>query len=567
MTEQSADKDRRTLQTTLQTLVQIGLTPEEIVQLRLADLHLAGKKPNIQFTSGETGESKTVELDMESHRALVNWLVARPDSITDFLFPGPETDSLEVAQLQALIAHVEPSEAQSKSSPAQTSDTARAAPETPQVSRSRPFAPRPLGDEPRIIGSRPVPPTPPEGRPSRPVGAQPVGRGPGRPMPPRSAPEMGAPPPGVRPPKSGSFQPPPATMPEGGEEGLNISLPTSVPKASPPPPVSSPPAPSGPRQPGSPPPGSRPSRPTPPVKEKPAASGPATGIGDKPSRQASPQRKTELGSSKTAAEAAQSQSIVSRRMLIPSVVGLVLACGLLCFGGGVIAWRSDSGQDLLASVGLGQLAPEPEATEESLEQQQPTIVDVSPIATPTLPPTASSTPLPTATLLPTDTVTPIPTDTPLPTDTPIPVTDTPAPTDTPVSLPTNTLAPPDPEESPTSEATATPAIKYGAPILLGPEEGFEFIRGNTIVLRWQPVGELAPDEQYAVRMSYRYNAETVFQGANIKETEWTVPLSLFGQVDPPENLYEWFVVIERINDDGSGTAISPESDKRKFTWK
>jgi hypothetical protein len=46
-----------------------------------------------------------------------------------------------------------------------------------------------------------------------------------------------------------------------------------------------------------------------------------------------------------------------------------------------------------------------------------------------------------------------------------------------------------------------------------------------------------------------------------------VPLELFGQIDGPDNRYEWFVVVERLNDDGSGTAVSPESQRRSFTWK
>ncbi|MFN8455328.1 MAG: hypothetical protein U0401_11790 [Anaerolineae bacterium] len=46
-----------------------------------------------------------------------------------------------------------------------------------------------------------------------------------------------------------------------------------------------------------------------------------------------------------------------------------------------------------------------------------------------------------------------------------------------------------------------------------------------------------------------------------------MPLSLFGQIDPPENRYEWFVQIEQQNEDGTGTAISPESQHRFFTWK
>ena len=100
-----------------------------------------------------------------------------------------------------------------------------------------------------------------------------------------------------------------------------------------------------------------------------------------------------------------------------------------------------------------------------------------------------------------------------------------------------------------------------------PEDNFRFIGGNTIVLRWQSIGELASDEQYAVRLVYRFNNQVAYQGANIKETEWTIPISLFGQIDPPENLYEWYVVVERLNEDGSGTAISPESEHRRFTWK
>ena len=110
-------------------------------------------------------------------------------------------------------------------------------------------------------------------------------------------------------------------------------------------------------------------------------------------------------------------------------------------------------------------------------------------------------------------------------------------------------------------------MKYGPPVLTEPEDGFVFIQGNTIVLRWEPVGELAPDEQYAVRMVYRYQNQPTYQGANIKESEWQVPLSLFGQVDGPENEYEWYVSVERLNDDGSGTPISPESERRTFTWR
>jgi hypothetical protein len=151
----------------------------------------------------------------------------------------------------------------------------------------------------------------------------------------------------------------------------------------------------------------------------------------------------------------------------------------------------------------------------------------------------------------------------MPADTPTPrLTNTPTPTETPE--PTDT---PEIEESPpTTPAAPTPGFKYSAPEIIEPKDGFAFIRGNTILLRWNPV-DLAPDEQYAVRLVYTYQGQVTYQGANIKEPEWIMPLSLFGLVDGPDNRYEWYVVVERLNEDGSGTAISPESEHRTFTWK
>jgi hypothetical protein len=45
-----------------------------------------------------------------------------------------------------------------------------------------------------------------------------------------------------------------------------------------------------------------------------------------------------------------------------------------------------------------------------------------------------------------------------------------------------------------------------------------------------------------------------------------MPNSLYRQIDPPLHRYEWFVVIERVNEDGSGTEISPQSEVRTFIW-
>jgi len=81
------------------------------------------------------------------------------------------------------------------------------------------------------------------------------------------------------------------------------------------------------------------------------------------------------------------------------------------------------------------------------------------------------------------------------------------------------------------------------------------------------VGELAGNEQYAVRLVYFHNSEVVYRGTQLKETQWTVPFELYHDADGPEFKYTWFVYVEEVQPDGSGKAISPESGHRIFTWK
>lgn len=60
------------LRNTLAVLVhQVGMSPTDVANLRLSDLHLTGKKPNLTVHSATTGRTTTVELSMEAHRALV----------------------------------------------------------------------------------------------------------------------------------------------------------------------------------------------------------------------------------------------------------------------------------------------------------------------------------------------------------------------------------------------------------------------------------------------------------------------------------------------------------------
>ena len=552
MTAQSSDNP--VLQKTLALLVhQVELTPDEVAQLRLSHLHLAGQKPNISFVPAGSDEPKTVELDLEAHRALVGWLVARPDSKGSYLFPGVQAEPMPVAEIERLV---------------QAGEDAPAKAEPPPPAEAAP----PPDESPSEADGEPAMPPPP--RPSSPPGP------PGfRPEPPPSRPEdMGpaGPPPPERLDATLVSRPKSTPAPEESDR-VDLPLPTTAPR----PPVAPPEADEPELGPEDKPTPARdddsqatPSSPEPqPGRLRPPAPPGAKKSAGRPGAVAPPS----LGAKPkvTAARAAQkapplTQKPLWQRYLWPGVLVLVLLPCLVCGGGGWYLYQNDATGGWLAGL-LG-----PAATVEPVIVSLETVEAESaaggafesplnsPLPTPTLPPTATATASPTPTPLPTNTPvqpeTPTlqPTDTPVPTDTPLP-TDTPAPTNTPTQSP--------PAATATPANTPTPAMKYEAPVLLEPEDGYAFIQGNTIVLRWEPVGELAPDEQYAVRLIYKYQDKITYQGANIKETEWTIPLSMYGQIDGPDYLYEWFVTVERLNDDGSGTSISPESEHRRFVWR
>jgi hypothetical protein len=91
--------------------------------------------------------------------------------------------------------------------------------------------------------------------------------------------------------------------------------------------------------------------------------------------------------------------------------------------------------------------------------------------------------------------------------------------------------------------------------------------GSILYLKWQPVGPLADDEWYAVRLIFNEQGQPVYEGDRTKEPEWLVPDRLYYQADGPELQYRWFVFIERQNPDGSTTQLSPESKTNVFRWE
>ncbi len=572
MNEQSSKE--AILQKTLYVLVRrVGLTPKEASMLRLSDLHLAGKNPNITYTSAKDDSPKTVELDLETHRALVGWLVVRPDSASELLFLGDDySDPMDVLEIEQAIEAFEQVDLDLESKPVKPDATeASLEPETPPADEDPPVESATGGAS--IANSAEPDSLPAKSRSS---------------TPPLSTPEMGAPPPGFEAarPLTSVPRPPPSAP----EEDVLADEPEPLPG-----------------QPFVP---KKPRVPPKPVRKKDAdgtpvivqqkgadqggageAATPAQPVNAEETQVARlqrplPKREVKHYKLRQPSDLFRIRPGTGRPAILSFVLGgglIFLSLCVICVGGtGWFALQSETGGELLAGLGFFQTELEdgPTVTPQAvvtivISTEEPPVSPVfespvspvdSPLATPTLPPTNTPTPLPpTNTPLPTETASPIleveqppPTDIPVPTDTPIPL-DTPTPEPPPAT--------PIPADTPTPETPPTPAMKYQAPVLLEPKNDFGFIAGNTVVLRWQPVVELAPDEQYAVRMIYTFHNKVTYQGGQTKSAEWVVPISLYGQIDPPENRYEWFVVVERLNNDGSGTAISPESERWTFTWK
>jgi hypothetical protein len=102
--------------------------------------------------------------------------------------------------------------------------------------------------------------------------------------------------------------------------------------------------------------------------------------------------------------------------------------------------------------------------------------------------------------------------------------------------------------------------------LLWPEDG-STVPGVINILEWEPVGSLADNEWYAVRLIFRQQGELVYEGDRVQVPEWRVPERLYYQADGPALAYEWYVFVERDNPDGSVTQLSPESEARVFRWE
>jgi hypothetical protein len=108
---------------------------------------------------------------------------------------------------------------------------------------------------------------------------------------------------------------------------------------------------------------------------------------------------------------------------------------------------------------------------------------------------------------------------------------------------------------------------------VGPEDGQIYGRELPLMLQWEDLGPLGPNEFYAVRITWQQNGQIAYGGANIRETFWIVPPDTYwGLADEfTGRKYEWYVYVEEIATDENGQQVgrpvSDVSDTLSFLWQ
>ncbi len=532
MTEKTGSSFQSARDEAIRTLVlRGGLTPEQVSALKLGEVHLATNRlimepDEFDLPSVARVGRVSLNLDKDMQRALIAWLVARPDGPNDHLFPGEGLAGLDVATINELLAGAKPAEAPPD---AHAVDATR-----PPRAESEAAAEPPPVSSPRLAEEVPPPAPPIMERQAEP---QPVSLDEIESMRRRLAESYDAWAPAVPSPAATKRQqeaeaPPTAPVEVEPLEGVSeLELPRGT---------------IAPTEEGELEPSALPREEVPGWE---AAPTPSARVGELLSRLWG------WGETKfTFNLSFRAVMLVGLVLFVACCVGLALAGRAVLRGGGLAdmlagATPSETPVPTEEALPSATFTPSPTAT--------PTATDT---ATPTLPssPTVGESPTPADTSLP---PTPGPTPTPIivvvtatPTPEP-PATATPVPADTPVvSVPA--------EPAPTS----TPPFKYPAPELLAPEDGAT-VPGVIAILQWESVGPLEDDEWYAVRFVFLQQGQLVYNGDRVKAPEWRVPDRFYYQADGPALEYRWFVFVERDNPDGSVTQLGPESETFAFRWE
>lgn len=545
-TESSFEKARDEV---LRALIsQGGLTPEQVSGLKLDEVQLATgrliSKPD-EFDPDSTERAISLKLDETMQRALITWLVVRPDGPNDHLFPGTDLEGMDVDAINRAVSADKVVDSKGPTEPAGEPPPSHA--ELEQAVEA-PAEPPPPGI-PKVTDKAP-PPAPPPSAPQQEPEAVPLD-------------EIES----LRKRLADSYDAWAPVVPAAAARPIAESIPEV--ETSPPPIETEPPEeivePAAPWEPVAPPLEWDEPEPleTAPWPEETVIAAPVPIPPDVPSVDAPVAVPSDevTGESKGFWETSKEKVTLN---LSYRVLGMgALALAVICCVGLILA-----GGTMFSPGGLEGLlaASTPTETQEATE--------AAPSATFTASPSPTPTASPTVTVGATATQSPAPTDTPAasptlgPTSTPVVVvvtaTPTPEPPATATPVPTNTPEGGTPPEEPT--ATPTPGFNYPAPVLLEPKDD-SVVPGIINILKWEPAGPLADDEWYATRLTFLQQGQPVYAGDRVKVPEWRVPDRFYYMADGPALEYQWYVFVERENPDGSTIQLSPDSETYTFRWE
>lgn len=571
MSEKLSSSSQKARDEALRALVtQGGLTSEQVSELKLSQVHLSTSTLVIEPDEFDPATAATerpinLKLDDAMRRALIAWLVVRPDGPNQHLFPGTGGSGLDVGSINQVIAADKPVKI-----PETSEDTAapgRAEGEKPgTLAESVPSGTARVEKE-----EKPAPPSHPTGGGRQEPGAVPLDEI--EALRKRLAKSYDAWAPAVT---AGAAKP--GTRPGEGRDVTPVSAvraesPVETPgtETAPEPADISPGERAMPTRAPAPEPGRVPITPAKaaqvpqPASVRTPTSAPERIDASEALLEPSEEPGVAVSVSPPAAglrgmwglsEGKLVFNLPYRTTLLAGLAVLLVVC---CLGFAI------AGGAMFGSGGVAGLLP----GAAPIETQTPTAV--APTATATLSPSPTGTPVATPTTAPSATFTalPAPTNTQAPTSTPVVIvvtatpTPEPSPTATPVPIDTPEGGAP-PEPTPTE----TPGFKYVAPVLVWPEDG-STVPGVINILQWEPVGPgpLADDEWYAVRLIYRQQGQLVYAGDRVKIAEWRVPDRLYYRADGPDLEYSWYLFVERDNPDGSTTQLSPDSETFVFRWE
>ena len=147
---------------------------------------------------------------------------------------------------------------------------------------------------------------------------------------------------------------------------------------------------------------------------------------------------------------------------------------------------------------------------------------------------------------------------------------------------------PPPTSTPLPAETSAVAMRFGAPVLVNPEDNRSYSGGDeaAIELIWESVGALAEDEEYVVYVGVvREDGETDWiqtepQQQALQSMSWWVPTWMREHAHQESGgTFVWYVQVEQVLRDGSGEVVRDESggvsgqpislrsDMRHFSWR